>query len=174
MNNNGWGKAHASMYTGSMIGSGAIYFAVWNYVIANMLPDADLGMAVELNPRLIAFILGEDEADVEKTVRRMCEPDPKSRTKDEEGRKLLKTGEFEYRVVNGLKYRAQRDAEDRKKTNREAQQRCRAKKRAKPRSSGSARERQQLKEWQAGEIPTGQLGVDDPIPPDDPPEAPSI
>ncbi len=60
----GFGKHHASMYTGSLVGKGAEVFAVMGYVIANMKPrrageNGEWRMVVEMNPKLLAFILGE-------------------------------------------------------------------------------------------------------------------
>ena len=116
-----------------MVGKGAVVFAVMGYVIANMRPsgseEAGWQMVVELNPRLLAFILGEPEAEVAAAVDLLCSPDPESRTKDKEGRRLLRTGQFDYLVVNGWKYRSKRDPDKRRQQNREAQTRFRARKR---------------------------------------------
>lgn len=109
-----YGKHFASMYTGSMLGSGAISFAVWGYVISNMVPDKITGMQVELNPRLLSALIGEKEDDIRKTILKFCQPDAQSRTKEEQGRKLMPVGQFDYRVVNGLKYRAMRNADERR------------------------------------------------------------
>lgn len=122
-----YGKAFSSMYSGSMVGRGALFFAVWGYVLANMVPDRECGMWVELNPKVIGFVLGEGEVDVEKVLGEMCEVDPQSRTKDEGGRKLVKLGEYAYRVVNGKKYQMMRSEEDRREQNRVAQAKFRAK-----------------------------------------------
>jgi hypothetical protein len=126
----GFGKHFASMYTGSMYGAGAMMFAVMGYVVANMVPVGSDGMQVELNPKMLKHVLGESEDDVVKTIRALCSPDPRSRSKAEEGRRLVKTGEFEYRVVNGPKYRAIRAAESRREQNAKAQARYREKKAA--------------------------------------------
>ncbi len=123
-----YGKHFASMYTGSMVGAGAVVFAVMGYVISNGKPDRGVGMQVELNPKLLAFILGESQEDVEGAIEYLCSPDPKSRSEAEEGRRLVRLGEFAYRVVNGPKYRAIRDEERRRETDRESKRRARAKK----------------------------------------------
>jgi hypothetical protein len=127
-----YGKHFASMYTGSMVGMGAIAFAVMGYVIANAKPDKAVGMQVELNPILLAAMLGEDVDDVTKAIELLCSPDPRSRSKAEEGRRLVKIGEYDYRLVNGPKYQAIRDEEARREQNRTAQERFRRKKRGKP------------------------------------------
>jgi uncharacterized phage protein (TIGR02220 family) len=113
-----YGKHFQSMYTGSMVGKGSVSFAVWGYVIANHHLDLDEGAQVELNPKLLAFILGEDQAKIEAAIQDFCAPDPTSRTKDAEGRKLIKVGEFDYRVVNGAKYHDIKSEDDRRRYNR--------------------------------------------------------
>lgn len=122
-----YGKHFASMYEGSMVGAGAVVFAVMGYIIANAVPDRTVGTQVELNPKLLAFILGEKEADVAKAIEFLCTPDGNSRTKEEQGRRLVRLGQFSYRVVNGAKYRAMRDEEKRREQNREAKRRERLK-----------------------------------------------
>lgn len=131
-----YGKHFASMYEGSMVGAGAVVFAVMGYIIAKAEPDRVVGTQVELNPKLLAMILGEEEKEVADAINRLCSPDPSSRTPDKEGRRLIKIGTFAYQVVNGTKYRSIRDDEERRRQNREAQQRYRAKK------GGSKREEQ--------------------------------
>lgn len=89
-------------------------FAVWGYVIANMRPDVAVGAQVEINPKLLAFTLGEDPLVVEGVIKKLCEPDLQSTSKAEEGRRLVKIGEFSYRVVNGAKYMAIKNEEERR------------------------------------------------------------
>jgi hypothetical protein len=127
-----FGKHFSSMYSGSMVGSGALVFAVWGYVIANQKPDREVGAQVELNPRLLSAILGETVEDVVRAVEFLCAPDPESRSKEEGGRRLIRLGQFDYRVVNGKKYLAMRDEEARRESNRVAQAKSRARKRGKP------------------------------------------
>lgn len=115
------------MYEGSMVGAGAIVFATMGYVIANQKPDKDVGSQVRLNPILLSAILGESEKDVEEAIQFLCSPDPRSTTKEEEGRRLIKIGEFDYQVVNGPKYMRIRDEEHRREQNRAAQQKHRDK-----------------------------------------------
>lgn len=122
-----YGKHYKSMYTGSMIGMGTPAFAVMGYVLSNMQPNPAVGAQVELNPRLLAFIFGEDESVISKAIEKLCEPDPRSRTKDEEGRRLVRIGEFDYRVINGVKYIKIRNDEERMEANRQRQADHRAK-----------------------------------------------
>lgn len=122
-----FGKHFESLYEGSMIGAGAVVFAVWGYVIAKMKPDLVVGAQVRLNPKLLGVILGEEEKRVQKAIEYLCEPDPKSTTKTAGGRRLIKLGEFDYQVVNGAKYRAIRNEEERRLQNRIAQAKHRKK-----------------------------------------------
>lgn len=115
------------MYEGSMIGAGSHVFAVWGYVIAKQIPSREVGSQVDLNPSLIAFLLGETENKVVEAIEYLCSPDRKTTTKTENGRRLIRLGEFAYQVVNGAKYRAIRDTDKRLESNREAQRRFRLK-----------------------------------------------
>lgn len=120
------------MYTGSMVGKGALTFAVMGYVVANSKPDKNVGTQVELNPVLLSAILGEAVESVEKTIEFLCSPDPKSRSKGEDGRRLIRIGEYDYRVVNGEKYRNIKNEEDRRKANAMYQKVSRARKKGLP------------------------------------------
>jgi hypothetical protein len=122
-----YGKIFASMYDGSLFGSGAVVFAAMGYVIATQEPDRDVGSQVRLNPQLLAAVLGEKVEAVEEAIAVLCAPDPKSTTAAEGGRRLMKIGTFDYKVVNGPKYRAIRDEESRREQNRKAQEKFRKK-----------------------------------------------
>ena len=98
----GYGQHYESMYTGSMVGAGALVFALMGYVIAKAKPRSH---TVDLNPVLLATIFGEPVEAVERAITRLCDPDPNSRSSNEEGRRLLKLGKFEYFVVNHAHYR---------------------------------------------------------------------
>jgi hypothetical protein len=117
------------MYEGSMRGAGSAFFAVWGYVISHMMPcrGVNKGTRVELNAEVVAFLIGEKPEVVQAQIDRMCSPDPRSRTKVEGGRRLIRKGEFEFVVVNGDKYRAIRDEDSRREQNRDAQRRHREK-----------------------------------------------
>ena len=118
-----FGKSFESKYTGSMVGAGAMRFAVLDFVITTQKPSREHGSVVEINPILLAAILGETVEDVNEAISFLCSPDANSRSKEEDGRRMVKIGEFIYRVVNGAKYRAIRDEEERRTQNREAQRR---------------------------------------------------
>jgi hypothetical protein len=119
-----YGKHFASMYTGSMVGSGAVVFAVWGYVVANVrFTDS----SVELNPRILATILGEPVEEIEKAITVLCSPDKHSRSQEEEGRRLVLEGPFLYRVVNAKKYGSIRDEDGRREYMREYMKKRRSK-----------------------------------------------
>jgi hypothetical protein len=127
-----YGKIYESMFTGSLIGSGACVFAVMSYVIANHKSDRELGAYVEINPVLLGHIFGEKTEVVEAAIKKLCAPDPDTTTPGNEGRRLVRVSQYGYQVVNGAKYRAIRDEEERRTQNREAQRRYRAKKKGLP------------------------------------------
>jgi hypothetical protein len=123
-----YGKLFESTYSGSMIGMGPVVFSVWPYVIAKMRPDKSVGFQVELNPVLLSAIIGQvTPAQVSEAINRLCDPDPISRTEGEDGRRLIRVGSFDYKVVNGEKYARIRNEEERRTQNREAQARFREK-----------------------------------------------
>jgi hypothetical protein len=165
-----YGKHFSSMYSGSMVGAGAIRFALMGYVIAMMKPDREHGAVVELNPVLLGAILGETQEDMVKAIEFLCSPDPNSRSKESGGRRLERLGQFEYRVVNGRKYMQIRNEDDRREQNRLNKQAERDRKKVK-RGSPQARERvyeRQVKDGQepdilretAQNLPMAQIGRD--------------
>ena len=102
-----------------MVGSGALTFAVWSYVLGKMKPSRkDLQFYVEINPVLLGAILGEDKDEVASVIKKMCGPDEQSRSKDEKGARLCREGQFLYRVINGAKYNEIRSHEHRREYQR--------------------------------------------------------
>ena len=83
---------------------------------------------VEVNAEIVGFLLGESAEDVGKTIEGFCEPDPHSRSEEKEGRKLIKTGQYSYEVVNGAKYDRMRRECDRREATRLRVSRWRKKK----------------------------------------------
>jgi len=127
-----FGKHFDNMYEGSMIGAGAMVFAVMGYVIAKWKPERGVGGKiigghVRLNSDLLGPILGESPAEVQKAIDFLCSPDPKTSTPGEQGRRLVRVGQYEYRVVNAVKYHELRNEEQRREQNRESQERFRDK-----------------------------------------------
>lgn len=111
----GYGKVYSSLWDGSMMGAGAVRFAVWTYCLSQMKPVAKPDydgrgrppidhFSVELNPKLLAFKIGETEEDILDAINFLCSPDPNSRTEIADGRRIIRKGSFDYQVVNGKKY----------------------------------------------------------------------
>lgn len=120
-----YGKIFSSAFTGSLVGSGPVVFAVWSYVIAHTVDSQ-----VEINPILVAAVLGCPAEDVKSAIAKLTAPDPQSRNKDHEGRRLLKEGEYAYRVVSHKIYREMRNEDDRRAYNREKKRESRARSKA--------------------------------------------
>jgi len=118
-----YGKHFASTYKGSMFGAGVEVFAVWGYVIANTIQSQ-----VELNPSYLAAVLGSTPDAIAKAIEFLASPDPHSRSKNDEGRRLVREGEFAYRVPNHETYRSIRSEDDRRAYNRMKKAEERAKK----------------------------------------------
>jgi len=117
-----YGKFFASCFNGSMVGAGPTVFAVWGYVIAHAVDGQ-----VELNPKLLAVILGCDREDIDAALSYLCSPDPDSRNRAEGGRRLVQEGQFAYRVVSHAVYRQMRNEDERREYNRLKQREHRAK-----------------------------------------------
>lgn len=115
-----FGKHFTCMYSGSMIGAGAHVFAVWGYVISHQRPP---DFTVELNPKLLAFILGEPEEKVVQAIEKLCSTDAGSRSQDHDGRKLIRQGEYLYHVVNGAHYHSIKSDEEKRAYWREQKRR---------------------------------------------------
>jgi hypothetical protein len=122
-----YGRHFESMYEGSMYGAGLAVFAVWGYVIAHTKASR-----VELNPKKLSDTLGGDIKDIESAIGFLRKPDPASRFKEHDGRRLVKEGEYQYFVPSWETYARIKNEEDRREQNRVAQQRSRARKNGKP------------------------------------------
>ena len=118
-----YGKLFASTFTGSMFGAGAARHATWGYIIANTQKDG----IVEINPRLVAAAIGCTPEEVAEAIEYLSSPDPASRNKREDGRRIIREGEYQYLVVNYQTYRSIRNSDERKEYNREAKRRERSK-----------------------------------------------
>lgn len=118
-----YGKHFESMYEGSMYGSGLGVFAVWGYVISH----ARRGR-LELNPRKLADTLGGKVCEIEDAITFLMQPDPNSRHKSHEGRRLIKEGEYQYWIPSWEDYQELKNEEDRREYNRIKQAEYRAKK----------------------------------------------
>ncbi len=119
-----YGKIFASTFTGSMFGRGPVMFSVWAFVLAH----TDQTGTVELNPRLVASSLGAELNEVELAIQELCRPDESSRNPADDGRRLLREGQFTYRVVSHAIYQRIRTQDDRREYNRQKQAESRARK----------------------------------------------
>ena len=108
-----------------MIGAGLNVFAVWDYCIAK-----NRSGVVELNPQLLAFIFGAKEKEIVDAITKLMAPDPKSRSKEFGGSRLIKEGEYQYRMVNWAYYDSLRSGEDLQEYNRRKQAEWRARQKA--------------------------------------------
>lgn len=123
-----YGKIFDKMYEGSMMGSGAHVFAVMGYVISHMQPGFDREEYVHLNPKLLSAVIGESQEVIQKAIDYLTAPDPDTTSPGEDGRRLVLTTPFMYRVVNGRHYREVVNEEDRKTKAALRQARWRARK----------------------------------------------
>lgn len=139
-----FGKIFEQTYTGSMFGQPPIVFAVWGYIIAHMRPTrADGECYCEVNPALLSVTFSTPLPEVEAALRTLESPDEASRNSTDDGRRIVLVGERrsagprQYRVVNGARYRATREEDDRRLQNREAKIRQRARANSPRRMSAS-------------------------------------
>jgi hypothetical protein len=142
-----FGKLFKSAFTGSMHGKGPEVFAVWAYVIAH----ADEGSYVELNPEHLGPIIGMAAGEIGRVIKEFCEPDPKSRSQEEGGRKLIFEGGYQYRVVNHAKYRAICSQEERRAYFREQKRLERERKKEGKTGSGRRERGRDLEHQEHGE-----------------------
>ena len=108
-----YGKIFASTFTGSMFGAGPETFAVWSYVIANTVAGV-----VELNPEYLGHVIGMPPGKIEAVIEKLCSPDPRSRNKDHDGRRLIREGQFQYVVPSHETYREIRTEDSRREYQR--------------------------------------------------------
>lgn len=118
-----FGKFFASAFTGSLRGKGPEYFAVLGYIVAHTGKDH----LVELNTGDVADRIGMEPDMVEKVIAYFCKEDKASRGPEQNGRRLVQQGKYQYFVVNHEHYRSIRDMDDFREYNREAKRRQRAK-----------------------------------------------
>lgn len=114
-----YGKLFATLYDGTLRGR-----AHEILVFTNLLACADRHGVADKHWRAIAEEVGITEDQVRKAIEALEAPDPESRTDAEEGRRLVRVDghrAWGWQIVNYTKYRAIRNAEDRREQNRAAQ-----------------------------------------------------
>jgi hypothetical protein len=121
-----YGKIFDSLYKGSMVGSGSHVFAVWGYVIANMQPNKDRVFFVDLEPKHLSIIIGEEKKNIMVAIDYLCSPDEEESRRDvEDGRRLVHVEGKRYRVVKAAEYYEKGQGIKRKEQVRLAQQKYR-------------------------------------------------
>jgi hypothetical protein len=118
-----FGKLFRISFDGSMNGAGPDVFVVWMYVIARTTNSR-----VHLNPVSVATTVGKMTPDrVTEAIAYLCAPDPWSKNKAHEGRRLLSEGEDVYWVVSHTIYRNAKNEDDLRNYNKLKQREHRAK-----------------------------------------------
>ena len=113
-----------------MVGAGLNVFAVWNYIVTN----THFGV-IGLNPKLLKAILGGTVEEIQAALDFLGSPDPESRSKLEDGRRIVREGQFQYRVVNWEEYQTMKNADDLREYNRIKQAEYRARVKARKKST---------------------------------------
>jgi len=99
----GYTPVFASVFTGSLCGKYPDT-AAWLFLLAL----ADKRGVVDMTPEYISSVTGMPVADLLACVERFLEPDPKSRSPENEGRRLVlvdPSRAWGWRIVNFAKYR---------------------------------------------------------------------
>jgi len=86
----------------TILKEGPVVLAVWTLILASK----DKFDETRITPSAIASLLRIDDAIVEQAWELLSSPDPKSRHKDYEGRRIVATGEGTWFVVTGDHYQA--------------------------------------------------------------------
>lgn len=125
-----FGKVFASLWEGSMVGQSDVQL-----VFVYMLANCDRDGVVDKTHEFIAVVTGIALDRVRAAVVVLESPDPRSRTPDHEGRRILRLDDHRdwgWLIVNRQKYRAMIDEEVRREQNRERVRRSREHYRALP------------------------------------------
>lgn len=128
-----WGKIYRSVFERSMVGSGASVFAVWSYCIANARPPDG---TIELNPVLIAAIIGEEVSEIEQAIKKLCSADKGTHTSGGDGRRLVHVRPYTYRMINWKLYRGPKSPSELRAYYARKQREYRARKRGMSISTG--------------------------------------
>jgi hypothetical protein len=89
------------MFTGGLCGSGALAFVIWSYAMS----ECDGNGLVELRPELLTKIIGgTTEEEIEKAISFLCQPNPRSRVQDCDGKYLIELGGYLYEAIEPDRY----------------------------------------------------------------------
>lgn len=119
---NGFTKLFNSIITSSIWSEDNNTRIMW----ITMLASADATGYVTGSIPGMAAVARMSLEDAEQSIKALCKPDPYSRSKEYEGRRLLEC-EGGWLITNYVKYRQKRDPEKRKEQNRDAKRKQRAK-----------------------------------------------
>ena len=111
-----FGKVFASLWQGSMVGQADAQL-VFVYMIAN----CDVDGFIDQTQEVIAALTGIPVERVRVAVEMLSAPDPRSRSVEEGGRRIVPMDDardWGWQIVNYWKYRAMRDEEVRRAQNR--------------------------------------------------------
>ena len=118
-----YGKLFVSMYDGSLR-EDWIVMIVFQQMIILCDPDG----VVDLTPEALSARTNIPLEHIAHAMRQLEKPDPKSRSQEKEGRRIIRLSEnrdWGWEIVNHLYYRDLVDAEDKRKKARERKQRSR-------------------------------------------------
>ena len=122
-----YGKFFKRCFQGSMVGAGAHVFAVWAYAISHAIKGR-----VELNPEYLRLIIGSTREEMEAAIEYLCRPDAASTHGENDGRRLLKEGTYQYYMPQFERYQKIKNNDDLRESNRIRQARHRLKQKALP------------------------------------------
>lgn len=119
-----YGKVFGSLWNGSMRGQYEVQI-VFIYMLCNCDPDG----RIDVLPEVIVDATGMSREAVQRAIDVLEGPDPLSRTRDDEGRRIARLDEYRawgWRIVNHKFYRALTDEETRRHQERERSKRYRS------------------------------------------------
>jgi hypothetical protein len=96
-----WNPLHDSLLSSSVLAEGPDVVAVWALLIAS----ADRNGTSELTVPFVASVLRIEDERVEEAFRVLSSPDPKSRNKEAEGRRIVPLNDGGWLLVSHGKYR---------------------------------------------------------------------
>lgn len=152
-----YGKFFASTFEGSMYGAGSGVFALWAYVISHTVNSR-----VEINPVAVAPKIGMTVEEVNEALAYLQAPDEQSRSKEMEGRRMVKEGQFSYFIPNHRTYLGIKDSEDLRAYNarkkRESRDRLKRKERGGVPTASERNYEKAVRNGDAGEIREMEAG----------------
>lgn len=116
---------HEDTFDGSLLPLSTLHKAMWGWICSKARPDsrAPGGGSVLLNPAVLrAYFPDQTEDAIAAVIEEFCAVDPRSRTTDVEGRRLIPMGRDRYAVTTYHKHagsRLARDAERKKEWRRQ-------------------------------------------------------